>query len=120
MASGELAISSSLGFPISLACGIKAGKWDKSVQLTNEPSIKMAAQISGSFGLNKDGKLAGAWASDLEDQSCIGINTVLSWRNQLSADGLWEFGLHDTEDQKIKSRYIEYVLPLFQDFRQLG
>ncbi|KJZ80482.1 hypothetical protein HIM_00332 [Hirsutella minnesotensis 3608] len=105
-ASGEIAVSSSLGFPISLACGIKAGGFDKSVKLINEPSIKFGAQVAGSFGTNSNGKVQGVWSGDIEEtEGCKGISTALSWRNEIKVDivDLAQFSLHDTDDQKIKS-----------------
>ncbi|KAF7540137.1 hypothetical protein G7054_g1538 [Neopestalotiopsis clavispora] len=104
-ADGELMVSAELGLPVGLKCGVKIATWDKSVGITDTPSIKAVAQIAASIGLSDSGFSGGLNSSD----GCQGISTSISWRNKIDVDifGLWDKTLFDTNDKTLKQQCIK-------------
>ncbi|KAI3544373.1 hypothetical protein CABS02_09775 [Colletotrichum abscissum] len=97
-AEGELMLSTTLGLPIGIKCGLQIASWDKSVGIIDEPSIKGVAQVAASIGLSETGSFQGGFT---ETDGCTGISTQISWRNRLYIDilGLKEINLLDTDDR---------------------
>lgn len=101
-AEGELMLSATLGLPVGIKCGLQISKWDKSVGLIDEPSIKGVAQVAASIGLTDKGTFSAGFT---ETNGCTGISTQISWRNKLWIDifGAMTIPLLDTND-KVLSR----------------
>lgn len=79
-ASGTVQVSAELGLPVSLQCGLKiAGVLDKSVGITDIPSIKATVQASASIGQGRGG-LSGGFK---ETKGCKGISHQITCRNRL-------------------------------------
>lgn len=99
-AEGDLMLSAGLGLPIGIKCGLQISKWDKSVGIVAEPSIKGVAQVAASVGLTATGQFAAGFR---DTNGCTGISTQLSWRNRLYIDilGLSKSVLHDTQDKPL-------------------
>ncbi|KAK2773605.1 hypothetical protein CKAH01_13523 [Colletotrichum kahawae] len=81
-ADGSLMVSSTLGLPIGIKCGIKVSTFSKDVGVISEPSIKGVAQVAGSIG-NSAGALEGGFTSR---DGCPGIAGQLTWRHKLYAE----------------------------------
>lgn len=105
-ADGQINLSAELGLPVSIACGVKISSWDKSLSITDTPSLKATAQISGSAGLGDNG-VSGTISSG--DDNCPGIATSISWRNRIDVDifGAWGKPLYDTNDRILKKGCIK-------------
>ncbi|KAL2881570.1 hypothetical protein SGCOL_003137 [Colletotrichum sp. CLE4] len=105
-AEGELMLSTSLGLPIGIKCGLQIASWDKSVGIIDEPSIKGVAQVAASIGLSETG---GFSAGFKDTNGCTGISTQISWRNRLYIDilGSKQIPLLDTNDRPLAQGCIE-------------
>lgn len=105
-AKGELNVGAELGLPVGVKVGIKIPKWEKTVGITDEPSIKATAQIAASAGI-VDGKISGGVE---EVDGCRGILGRLSWRNRFwigfGTDGN---PLFDTNDRTVGTKCFPYV-----------
>ncbi|KAK3384941.1 hypothetical protein B0H63DRAFT_543033 [Podospora didyma] len=98
-AEGEIMLSAALGLPIGLRCGLQIGKWDKSIGVVDEPSIKGVAQVAASISKQD---ASGFVAGFKDTNGCTGISTQISWRNQLYIDVLGtKHPLLDTKDKPL-------------------
>ena len=88
-ASGQIALSAEIGFPVSVSCGISIfnGKFNYDAGIIERPSIEAKAQFAGSV----KGGVAAITATD----GCAGIATQLTFKNWLYASviGLKNFDL---------------------------
>ncbi|TLD25364.1 hypothetical protein PspLS_05871 [Pyricularia sp. CBS 133598] len=99
-AEGQIMLSAELGLPVSVKCGLKIGGFDKSVGVTDEPSIKATAQAAASIGQSSGGGFSVGFAST---DGCTGIATQISWRNRIYVDLLGsKKDLFDTKDKVLK------------------
>ncbi|KAI6400534.1 hypothetical protein MCOR12_011258 [Pyricularia oryzae] len=99
-AEGQIMLAAELGLPVSVKCGLKIGGFDKSVGLTDEPSIKATAQAAASIGQASGGGFSAGFAST---DGCTGIATQISWRNRIYVDLLGsKKDLFDTKDKVLK------------------
>ncbi|KAI3530231.1 hypothetical protein CSPX01_14965 [Colletotrichum filicis] len=105
-AEGELMLSTSLGLPIGIKCGLQIASWDKSVGIIDEPSIKGVAQVAASIGLSETGSFTAGFT---DTNGCTGISTQISWRNRLYIDilGSKQIPLLDTNDRPLTQGCIE-------------
>ncbi|KAJ0270139.1 hypothetical protein CBS470a_013591 [Colletotrichum nupharicola] len=81
-ADGSLMVSSTLGLPIGIKCGIKVSTFSRDVGVISEPSIKGVAQVAASIG-NSAGVLEGGFTST---DGCPGIAGQITWRHKLYAE----------------------------------
>ncbi|KAI8280175.1 hypothetical protein K4K60_005054 [Colletotrichum sp. SAR11_57] len=98
-ADGSLMVSSTLGLPIGIKCGIKVSTFSRDVGVISEPSIKGVAQVAASIG-NSAGVLEGGFTST---DGCPGIAGQITWRHKLYAEipGRKPIPLLDTKDRPL-------------------
>ncbi|KAI8295593.1 hypothetical protein K4K56_011414 [Colletotrichum sp. SAR 10_98] len=98
-ADGSLMVSSTLGLPIGIKCGIKVSTFSRDVGVISEPSIKGIAQVAASIG-NSAGVLEGGFTST---DGCPGIAGQITWRHKLYAEipGRKPIPLLDTKDRPL-------------------
>ncbi|KAI8164703.1 hypothetical protein K4K49_012182 [Colletotrichum sp. SAR 10_70] len=98
-ADGSLMVSSTLGLPIAIKCGIKVSTFSRDVGVISEPSIKGVAQVAASIG-NSAGVLEGGFTSR---DGCPGIAGQITWRHKLYAEipGRKPIPLLDTKDRPL-------------------
>ncbi|KAI8189960.1 hypothetical protein KHU50_003738 [Colletotrichum sp. SAR 10_65] len=98
-ADGSLMVSSTLGLPIGIKCGIKVSTFSRDVGVISEPSIKGVAQVAASIG-NSAGVLEGGFTSR---DGCPGIAGQITWRHKLYAEipGRKPIPLLDTKDRPL-------------------
>ncbi|KAK7713065.1 hypothetical protein SLS63_012210 [Diaporthe eres] len=88
-ASGTVKVSAELGLPVSLQCGLKIARLlDKSVGITDDPSIKATLETSASIDEGTDSVFK-------ETKGCKGISTLVTWRNQI------KYNIFDGKDKLI-------------------
>ncbi|KAI8223272.1 hypothetical protein K4K54_006256 [Colletotrichum sp. SAR 10_86] len=98
-ADGSLMVSSTLGLPIGIKCGIKVSTFSRDVGVISEPSIKGVAQVAASIG-NSAGVLEGGFTSR---DGCPGIAGQITWQHKLYAEipGRKPIPLLDTKDRPL-------------------
>lgn len=106
-ASGTVKVSAELGLPVSLQCGLKINRLlDKSVGITDNPSIKATVEASASIGQGPGGLTDDVFK---DTKGCKGISTQVTWRNQLKYnifDGK-DKSIFDTGDRKVSQGCIK-------------
>ncbi|KAI8298125.1 hypothetical protein K4K61_012024 [Colletotrichum sp. SAR11_59] len=106
-ADGSLMVSSTLGLPIGIKCGIKVSTFSRDVGVISEPSIKGVAQVAASIG-NSAGVLEGGFTST---DGCPGIAGQITWRHKLYAEipGRKPIPLLDTKDRPLARTCLPFV-----------
>lgn len=104
-AEGEIMVSAGLGLPVTIACGVKISKWDKSLSITDTPALKATAQIAGSIGHNNGGFSGGLQSAN----NCTGIATSLTWSNRVDIDilGFYNNKIYDTGEKTLAQKCIK-------------
>ncbi|KAJ5016875.1 hypothetical protein K4K57_010498 [Colletotrichum sp. SAR 10_99] len=108
-ADGSLMVSSTLGLPIGIKCGIKVSTFSRDVGVISEPSIKGVAQVAASIG-NSAGVLEGGFTST---DGCPGIAGQITWRHKLYAEipGRKPIPLLDTKDRPLARTCLRGLQP---------
>ncbi|TKA67663.1 hypothetical protein B0A49_08059 [Cryomyces minteri] len=91
-ASGNIALSAEIGFPIGIECGVSVGTtWKKTAAVVERPSIEAKAQFSGVISKNGTSVQTKITTTD----GCAGIATQITFKNWLYASifGLKNFDL---------------------------
>ncbi|KAI8231823.1 hypothetical protein K4K55_006032 [Colletotrichum sp. SAR 10_96] len=108
-ADGSLMVSSTLGLPIGIKCGIKVSTFSRDVGVISEPSIKGVAQVAASIG-NSAGVLECGFTST---DGCPGIAGQITWRHKLYAEipGRKPIPLLDTKDRPLARTCLRGLQP---------